>query len=173
MRKEVIPSILILSFALVSACVPNSPPQPSPTAVASELTQIEISVYFTDSNRYVAATPPFEEAVTRYVAPTTNLPEAVLTEFFKGPTEEEHARGLDLIASGFTGFSSLRIEDGVAHLYLTGPGESHGATYTIAQPLLANLLQFEEIEFVKIYDSNGETEEPTGQSNSIPFCLEP
>jgi len=146
---------------------------PTPTPVPTEPTKIEISVYFTDSNRYAAATPPFEVAVTRYVAPTSNLPEAVLTEFFRGPTDQEHAQGLDLITSGFTGFASLRIEDGVAHVYLTGLCTSHGATYTIAQPLLANLLPFGEIDFVKIYDAEGETEEPTGQTNSIPFCLEP
>lgn len=160
---------LLLSLALLSACTP----QPSPTPVATEPTQMEISVYFTDSNRYAAATPPFEVAVTRHVAPTSNLPEAVLREFFRGPTEEERSQGLDLIASGFTGFTSLRIEKGVAHVYLAGPCQSHGATYTIAQPLLANLLQFDEIDFVKIYDSSGETEQPTGQTNSIPFCLEP
>jgi hypothetical protein len=147
--------------------------EPTPTPVPTEPPQVEIFVYFTDSNRYTAATPPFEVAVKRYVAPSANLPEAVLTEFFKGPTEEERAQGLDLITSGFTGFSSLKIEDGVAHIYLTGPCASGGATYTIAQPLLANLLQFDEIEFVKIYDSNGETEEPSGPNNSIPFCLEP
>jgi len=148
-------------------------PAPSPTPSPTEPPQVEIFVYFTDSNRYAAATPPFEVAVTRYVAPTSNLPEAVLTEFFKGPTEEERSQGLDLITSGFTGFKSLQIEDGVAHVYLTGPCASGGATYTIAQPLLANMLQFDEIDFVKIHDADGETEVPTGQSNSIPFCLEP
>lgn len=146
---------------------------PTPTPLATGPAQIEIFVYFTDSNRYATGTPPFEVAVTRYVPPTSNLPEAVLTEFFRGPTEEERAQGLELITSGFTGFSSLRIEDGVAHLYLTGLCASRGATYTIAQPLLANLLQLDEIDFVKIYDSNGETEQPTGPTNSIPFCLEP
>lgn len=147
--------------------------KPTPSPLPTEPIQMEISVYFTDSNRYAAATPPFEVAVTRHVAPTSNLLEAVLREFFRGPTEEERSQGLDLIASGFTGFTSLRIEKGVAHVYLAGPCQSHGATYTIAQPLLANLLQFDEIDFVKIYDSSGETEQPTGQTNSIPFCLEP
>lgn len=147
--------------------------RPTPPPVTTEPAPIEISVYFTDSNRYAAGTPPFEVAITRYVAPTSNLPEAVLIEFFRGPTEEERTRGLELITSGFTGFSSLQVENGMAHVYLTGPCQSHGATYTIAQPLLANLLQFDEIEFVKIYESKGETEQPTGQTNSIPFCLEP
>lgn len=141
--------------------------------VVTESSQIEISVYFTDSNLFAIGTPPFEVAVTRSVAQTSNLPEAVLAEFFQGPTEEERSQGLELINSGFTGFSSLNIENGVAHVYLTGPCESRGATYTIAQPLLANLRQFDEITFVKVYDSNGETEDPSGQTNSIPFCLEP
>jgi len=141
--------------------------------VATEPAQIEISVYFTDSNLYATGTPPFEEAVTSYEAPPSNLPEADLRELFRGPTVEERSQSLELINSGFTSFSSLRVENGVAHVYLTGPCASHGATYTIAQPLLANLFQFDEINFVKIYDSAGETEQPTGQTNSIPFCLEP
>jgi hypothetical protein len=38
---------------------------------------------------------------------------------------------------------------------------------------MKNLLQFEEIDYVKIYDAEGETEVPEGRSSSIPFCLEP
>lgn len=178
MRKQITVLALLLAFVLLPACETQPSPtsvvtEPTPTPIATEPAPTEIFVYFTDSDRYAKGTPPFEVAVKRYVTPTANLPEAVLTEFFKGPTEEERAQGLELITSGFTGFSALVIEDGVAHVYLAGPCDSQGATYTIAQPLLANLLQFDEIEFVKIYDSNGETEEPTGPSNSIPFCLEP
>lgn len=157
--------------------VPLSPtavqPGPSPTMPTSEPAQIELSVYFTDSNRYAVGTPPFEVAVTRRVPPGASLPEPVLTQFFEGPTEHERSPGLELVNSGFTGFSDLRIENGIAHVYLTGPCASRGAVYTIAQPLLANLLQFDEIQFVKIYDSDGETGQPTGPTNSIPFCLEP
>jgi len=65
------------------------------------------------------------------------------------------------------------IADGIARVYLTGPCSSGGATYTVAQPILRNLLQFEEIRYVKIYDAEGVTEEPEGPSNSIPPCLEP
>ena len=146
---------------------------PSPTRATREPAHLQISVHLSDRNFRVKGTPPFEVAVTRYVPPTSNLSEAVLREFFRGPNEEEHAQGLDLITSGFTGFSSLEIEDGLAHLYLSGPCRSLGATYTIAQPLLANLRQFEEIKYVKICDSEGTTEEPTGPTNSVPLCLEP
>lgn len=197
MRRDVCFALTLLFLStllliVVASCAPQCAPCPprneletqvaalqteiaelSPTSTVTEPTQIEISVYFTDSNHYATGTPPFEVAVTRYVSPTSNLPKAVLTEFFRGPSDQERSQGLELITSGFTGFSSLRIENGVAHVYLTGPCESHGATYTIAQPLLANLLQSDEIDFVKIYDSGGETEQPTGQTNSIPFCPEP
>jgi len=48
-----------------------------------------------------------------------------------------------------------------------------GATYTIAQPLMKNLRQFPDIDYVKIYDAEGQTGQPEGLSDSIPFCLEP
>jgi hypothetical protein len=38
---------------------------------------------------------------------------------------------------------------------------------------MATLQQFNEIEYVKIYDQSGETEFPEGPQNSIPACLEP
>jgi hypothetical protein len=144
---------------------------PVPTSAAPDL--VPITVYFTDSARYAAGTPPFEAAVTRMISTTEDPAAAVLDEFFLGPTPEEQARGLERIASGFAGYRELEIEGGIAHIYLAGPCISHGATYTIAQPLMANLLQLPDIEYVKIYDEEGTTEVPDGPSNSIPFCLEP
>jgi len=134
---------------------------------------VPATVYFTDTHRFAVGTPPFEVPVTRLVPATADPPAAVLTEFFKGPTAEERRRGLDAITSGFTGFSRLEIRDGIARVYLTGPCSSGGAAYTVAQPILKNLLQFKEIRYVKIYDAAGTTEEPEGPTNSIPFCLEP
>ncbi len=167
-----------------TATVPTPTPLPSlppPTTAQATATPTltptpvvtQVQVYFTDLQRYAAATEPYEVAVTRTVVITTSLPEAVLREFFKGPTEEEQARGLAAITSGFTGLDRLVIEAGVAHVYLRGACSSGGATYTIAQPLRVNLTQFDEIKYVKIYDQNGETEEPEGAGDSIPFCLEP
>jgi hypothetical protein len=77
------------------------------------------------------------------------------------------------VYSGSTGFNSLVVEDGVAHVYLAGQCNSEGATYTIANLLVVNLKQFDTIEYVKVYDENEKTEVPDGQSDSIPFCLEP
>lgn len=155
---------LLLFLLFSAACQPVEP--------AAEA--VEITVYFTDVNRYAAATEPFEAAVTRTAPAGSNLPEAVLAAFFAGPTAEEAAQGLEAITSGASGFSEMRIdENGVAHVTLAGACNSGGATYTIAQPLMKNLLQFEEIDTVKIYDEAGQTGTPDGLSNSIPFCLEP
>jgi hypothetical protein len=145
----------------------------TPTPTATQPSPVEVAVYFTDFEAYASATPPYEVPVTRLVPGDANLPEAALTEFFAGPTPEEEAQGLAAVTSGATGFSALEIQDGVARVYLTGSCNSGGATYTISCPIFANLLQFDEIEYVKIYDENGETEVPVGASNSIPFCLEP
>lgn len=134
---------------------------------------VVVTVYFTDSARYAAGTPPFEVGVRRLVLGTRALPISVLQEFFLGPTPEEQAQGLVAITSGFNGFSRLDVEDGVARVYLIGTCSSLGATYTVAQPIMANLLQFPDVQVVKIYDENGTTENPDGEGHSIPFCLEP
>jgi len=160
----------------------SAPPTPCTCALVPETpipatpftsTAFSIQVFFTDSARHAAGAPPFEVGVTRAADPEMPLPEQVLALFFRGPTEEERQRGLVPIRSGFTGFRELRVEDGIAHVYLIGECDSQGATYSIAQTILANLLQFPEIQYVKIYDAQGSTEAPAGESNSIPFCLEP
>ena len=155
---------LLIASCLLLLLVLNACASPAPAT---------ITVYFTDSNRFALGTPPFEVGVSRTVSSSARLPEAVLAEFFKGPTAAEKAQGLEAVLSGFTGFSQLQIESGVAYLYLTGTCRSNGATYTIAQSLMKNLLQFPEIQWVKIFDQDGSTEDPDGLTNSIPFCLEP
>jgi hypothetical protein len=134
---------------------------------------VNLNVYFTNIPRYAIGTEPYEDSVTRTVPPTGSLPEMTLTQLFLGPTPEEKAQGLDVILSGTTGFSKLTVEAGVARIYLTGKCNSGGATYTISNLIFANLAQFPEIRWIKIYDENGETETPDGQTSSIPICLEP
>ncbi len=152
--------LVLLVFAL-AACVP-----PAPETVT-------INVYFQDVEMFVIGTEPYEKAVTRTIPATDDLPRAVLEQLFLGPTPEEQAEGLALVLSGSTGFSDFRVEEGVAHIFLTGQCNSGGSTYTIGNLIFANLSQFPEIQWIKIYDENGETEVPGGQSSSIPFCLEP
>ncbi len=160
---------LFLLMASLSACTAA----PTPTATPAAPGLVQVTVYFTDRSLIGTGTPPFEVAVSRSVPATANLPEAVLAEYFRGPTPEERARGLEAITSGFTGFNSLEVQDSVAHVRLAGPCAGNGASYTIAAPLLRNLRQFPEIVAVKIYDAEGVTEQPDGETTSIPPCLEP
>ncbi|HEX7540706.1 MAG TPA: GerMN domain-containing protein, partial [Anaerolineales bacterium] len=161
------PCTQVPTAAVPPATVTLTPTEPVPPAT------VTLTVYFTDIARYQIGTEPYEAAVPRTVPVPASLPEAVLTQLFLGPTEAEKAQGLEVILSGTTGFSQLTIENGIARVYLTGACAYQGATYTIANLISANLKQFPEIQWIKIYDQNNETETPDGQSGSIPFCLEP
>jgi hypothetical protein len=168
MQRAIFPlAVLVLA---ILACV--APGQQAPTLTIPSAT-VTLTVYFTDIARYEIGTEPYETAVTRSVPVPASLPEAVLQQLFLGPTDAEISAGLEVILSGTTGFSNLAIENNVARIYLTGTCAAHGSTYTIANLIFANLKQFPEITWIKIYDQNGETETPDGQSSSIPFCLEP
>jgi hypothetical protein len=153
--------ILLVGLSVfVSACAPKQ-------------ATTRLTVYFTNMDRYAVGTEPYEDPVTRLVPGTGSLPEMTLQQLFIGPTQEEKSKGLEVVMSGTTGFSNLIIEAGIARVYLTGKCNSRGATYTIANLIFVNLAQFSEIHWIKIYDENGETETPDGQTSSIPFCLEP
>jgi hypothetical protein len=174
--KRIIFPILALALAILACCNPCYPP--APTGVPTETfavpqAPVTLTIYFTDTARYQVGTEPYEAAVTRSVQAPASLPEAVLTQLFLGPSESETAQGLAVVLSGTTGFSKLSIEERIARVYLTGTCSSQGATYTIANLIFANLKQFPEIQWIKIYDQNNETEVPDGQSDSIPVCLEP
>ena len=168
MRCWFLPVLMLLAATL--ACSVPGQPTMAPT---NGPTTMLLTVYFTDMARYQVGTEPYEAAVKRRVPLPASLPEAVLTQLFLGPSRSEKAQGLGILLSGTTGYSKLAIEDGIARVYLTGRCNSQGATYTIANLIFANLKQFPEIQWIKIYDQNGETETPDGPSGSIPFCLEP
>ena len=151
---------LVGLFLFFSACTPKPAP-------------VTVNVYFTNTNRYLLGTEPYEDPVQRTVPVVGSRYETVLRQLFLGPTAQEKAQGLKLVLSGTTGFSKFTLQAGVARVYLTGACHGGGATYTIGNLIFANLAQFPEIRWVKIYDENGGTEEPTGQKSSIPICLEP
>jgi hypothetical protein len=151
---------LVLLALAISACLPT------PEAVT-------VLVYFQNVDSFAVGKEPYENSVERLIPAADDRPRAVLEQLFIGPTPEEQAQGLALVLSGSTGFSDFWVEDGVAHVTLTGECNSKGSTYTIANLIFANLAQFPEIQWVKIYDEKGETETPVGQTSSIPFCLEP
>ena len=152
---------LVMLVLLLGACTP--PPPGGET----------ITVYFLDENMFAVGTEPYEKAVSRIISVEETKVEAVLEQLFLGPTEEEQAQGLRVVLSGATGYSKLEFKNNGAHLTLSGECNSGGSTYTIANLIFANLKQFPAINFVKIYDQNGETGTPEGKSDSIPFCLEP
>ncbi|HSO13122.1 MAG TPA: hypothetical protein VLT51_12155, partial [Anaerolineales bacterium] len=92
----------------------------------------------------------------------------------KGPgSSERYSYGWIALYNGFTGYDRYEVRDGVAHIYLKGTCDRAGATYTITDLLTLNLKQFPEIQFVKVYDENGTTQNPDGLSDSIPVCLQP
>jgi murein DD-endopeptidase MepM/ murein hydrolase activator NlpD len=154
-------------------------PSRTPTQTATRLpTAIppytKLSVYFVSTVRLNAGTPPFEVAGYRWEKSTDNFAADVLNEYFKGPGyTEKYVYRWTAIYSGFTGYSRLEVADGIARVYLKGICTPVDYNYTVAQPLMVNLKQFNSIQFVKIYDQNGTTEHPDGASDSIPTCLDP
>jgi Fe-S cluster biogenesis protein NfuA len=148
---------------------PTNTKPPSPTPL-----YVKVNVYFVDTKKYNAGTPPYEAAGVRWAKSDANFPKVVLDEYFKGPGyTEKYTYHWIAIYSGATGYSKFEVADGIARVYLTGNCNSQGATYTIGDVLKVNLKQFSSIQYVKIYDQNGSTEAPDGPSDSIPACLEP
>jgi Sporulation and spore germination len=129
-------------------------------------------VWLFNLKRFADATEPYFTPVLRPVRPITPAT-GVMDRIFAGPVPTEYASGLRALLSGATGFTNLRISSGVARVQLTGGCSSGGSTATIAGEIMPSLRQFSTVDFVKIYDPSGHTENPTGRSDSIPVCLEP
>lgn len=133
----------------------------------------KVNIYFTDNKRLIAGQVPYEVAVVRFVLSSKNRVSAVLDEFFKGPSDVERNKGLASVLNGFTGYSRLVLANGGVEVYLKGNCQSNGTLYNIARLLMANIKQFPEIQYVKIYDQLGHTREPAARVDSIPACLDP
>jgi hypothetical protein len=134
---------------------------------------VKVNIYFTDNHRLINGQVPYEVMVTRMVPSSKNPVNAVLDEFFKGPSDVERNSGLAVISNGFTGYSKVEFINGGVAVYLTGSCQSNGTLYNITRALMLNLKQFPEIQFVKIYDQFGETRSPAARVDSIPACLDP
>ena len=129
-------------------------------------------VFFENPARFAANTPPFVTKVLRPVLPGTPAT-GVMDRLFAGPTASERAAGLRLQRSRATGFTGLSIRTSVARVRLTGGCSSGGSTFSIADEISPTLKHFDTVDFVKIYDPAGHTGTPTGNSDSIPDCLNP
>jgi hypothetical protein len=179
MRQKTIILVSMLLVIAVMACSLtfnlNDTPQPATTIPNTPIlvqTQL-ITVYFTDQNRFVQGTEPYEVAVTREVPISLEPMRAILDAFFTGPTAEETDQGLILVSSGFTGVRDLTIQNGIARLYLDGKCANNGAAYSVANLIKKNLSQFPQINAVKIFDENGSNLDPDSPNSSLPYCLEP
>jgi Peptidase family M23 len=132
-----------------------------------------IDLYLVNKFRYENNLPPFVVTGDRW-ARSDRLPQSALDEYFKGPgSTERFSFGWIALYNGFTGYSRLDIHDKVAHVFLTGTCIPDGRDFNIADLIMLNLKQFPEIQFVKIYDENGNTQNPDGLSDSVPACLQP
>ncbi len=98
---------------------------------------------------------------------------AALHALFAGPTLQERAAGLRLLRSGAWGFDDLQITARIARVRLTRGCSSGGLTISVAGEIAPTLRQFPTVDWVKIYGPGGATEQPDGQVDSIPTCLEP
>jgi len=131
------------------------------------------SVTFLNEKRFVDNTPPFTQRVNRRV-PAASPARAVLHQLFAGPRPSERRRDLRTVRSEATGFTTLTISASkVARVRLKGGCDSGGSTFTVANLIVPTLKQFSSVRWVKIYDPQGHTEQPTGRRDSIPTCLEP
>lgn len=110
--------------------------------------------------------------VTRRV-PVPAVLRGSLSALYAGPTEFDRPSGLTFVASESSGFTGLRLRNGIARVRLTGGCDSGGATFTVANQIVPTMKQFPSVDVVKIYSPSGRTERPRGRSDSIPTCLEP
>jgi hypothetical protein len=140
--------------------------------IATPFRTVPVDVHLLDLARFEQGVEPYTRAVQRQVIPPATA-RGALQRLFAGPTQEEIAQRLRFVNSDATGFTDLSIVDGIARVRLTGGCSSHGSTFTVANETVPTLKQFSSVRWVKIYDPQGRTQEPTGQSDSIPECLEP
>jgi len=142
---------------------------PSPSTNPGELV---VQLFFLDEDAFNLGRQPYVRPVERTVG-VEGSEAAALDLLFDGPTTDESAGGLRFVASEATGVAEFRIEERTAHVQLAGGCSSGGSTFTVADQIVATLVQFTSVDTVKIYDTAGETGSPDGPGDSIPFCLEP
>jgi len=140
--------------------------------IDNRLRVVARKVFFMNLPKFRTGRLPDVTAVMRWV-PAATPATGVMDRLFAGPTAAEYASGLRLVASAATGFAGLSISGAVARVTLNGGCASGGSTFTIANEIAPTLGQFAGVSGIKIFDPAGQTEQPGGQSSSIPACLEP
>jgi hypothetical protein len=133
---------------------------------------VDRKVFFFNRDNFVNNVSPFFSPRLRPVRPLSPAT-GVMDRLFAGPLASEKADGLRLLRSHANGYAGLAIADGVARVRLTGGCNSDGSTVSVAGEVMPTLRQFGSVDWVKILDPAGSTENPTGHTDSIPACLEP
>ncbi|HUR73428.1 MAG TPA: GerMN domain-containing protein, partial [Sporichthya sp.] len=134
--------------------------------IRNDYARTRVPVYFT--NTATAET----RSAWRYV-PSSSPATGALHRMFAGPTPAEVATGAGNTLSGATGFHGLAISGGIARVRLVGGCASGGSTFTVANQISATLSQFPSVQWVKVLSPSGQTGSPSGNTDSIPACLEP
>jgi hypothetical protein len=129
-------------------------------------------VWFVDTDAANTGVEPYFIPRSRTV-PSAAPAAGALHALFGGPTPSERAGGLQLVTSRAWGFDDLQVSGGIARVRLTHGCNSNGSTLTVAGEIMPTLRQFPTVDWVKIYGPGGSTEQPQGQVDSIPTCLEP
>jgi hypothetical protein len=178
MKHKIILALLCAFAMITAACsisidLTPTPLPPAQTIIHTLAAMQTINVYFTNEARFAVGTEPYEDAVTRQVPAEIDPMRAALDQFFLGPTPEEFNAGLRQVSSGFTQVRDLKVENGIARVYLGGVCANNGAAYSVGNLIMKNLNQFPQITAVKIYDENDSTLDPDSANSSLPYCLEP
>ena len=129
-------------------------------------------VWFVDTDAANTGDEPFFLPRSRTV-PSAAPASGALHALFAGPTPSERAGGLQLVTSRAWGFDDLQVSGGIARVRLTHGCNSNGSTLTVAGEIMPTLRHFPTVDWVKIYGPGGATEQPDGNVDSIPACLEP
>jgi hypothetical protein len=178
MKRIIILAFLCTLAVITTACsisvdLTPTPLPPAQSIIPTAVAMQTITVFFTNEARFAVGTEPYEDAVTRQVPAKADPMRAVLDQFFLGPTPEEFNTGLRLVSSGFTHVRDLKVENGIARVYLGGICANNGAAYSVGSLIVKNLSQFAQVTVVKIYDENDSTLDPDSAKSSLPYCLEP
>jgi hypothetical protein len=138
---------------------------------AAPVEMVKATIYFVDSAALAEGREPVLVPVEREVGAKTPERNA-LWNLFKGPTEEEAARGLVMLKSGSEGFEAFALEGGVAKFKLKGGCSSEGKTLTVFDLAQKTLTGFETVKHVQILGPT-DTTAPEGAADHRPDCLQP
>mgnify|MGYP000067466780 FL=1 len=132
---------------------------------------VDATIYLIDTKAVAEGKEPTMVAVTRKVGKLAPEKNAVWN-VFKGPTDEEKGKGLDVVKSGAEGFEGFVLADGVATLKLRGGCDAGGATVTVYDLLHKTLTGFDSVKHVKVLGPS-DAAAPEGMVDHRPDCLQP